>query len=171
MAIDYSLPPMPSAAPPPKPAILKRIYPWDEYNITLVMQWLYAQAARTGFLGTFEDFKLRYGAYIEATDPQDIHDLIENYTGTYHIIPLVGIEQVLQTKNKVLNQNIIVEAIPDNLIPTSNPYTGRYVVTPLAYLDQILRTENKVMEQNVTVQKIPYQTTSNVAGGYTAIIG
>ena len=73
--------------------------------------------------------------------------------------------------NKVLNQDIIVEAIPEDLIPTSNPYTGRYQVTPLAYLDQILRTKDKVMEQDVTVEKIPYQTTSNTAGGYTAIIG
>jgi uncharacterized protein YeaO (DUF488 family) len=67
------------------------------------MNWLYAQAKKTGFVGTFEDFKLRYGAFIEASDPQDIQDLIDNYNGTYRITPLVGIEQVLKTKNKVLN--------------------------------------------------------------------
>ena len=157
--------------PDPQHAVLKKIYPWEEYNITLVMTWLYAQAQKTGFSGTFEDFKLRYGLYIESTDPMDPQNFLENYTGKYHIIPLVGIEQTLKTKNKVLNQDIIVEAIPEDLIPASNPYTGRYQVTPLAYLDQILRTKDKVMEQDVTVEKIPYQTTSNVAGGYTAIIG
>jgi hypothetical protein len=35
MAIDYNLPPDPTNA------VLKRIYPWDEYNINLVMNWLY----------------------------------------------------------------------------------------------------------------------------------
>ena len=63
MAINYNLPPN------PQHAVLKRIYPWDEYNVELVMQWLFAQARKTGFTGTFEDFKLRYGAYVEATDP------------------------------------------------------------------------------------------------------
>lgn len=162
---QYTLPPNPHHA------VLKRIYPWDQYNITLVLTWLYAQAQRTGFTGTFEDFKLRYGIYIEQSDPQDPSSFLENYTGTYRIIPLVGIEQTLKTKNKVLNQDIIVEAIPESAIPATNPYTGRYQVTPLAYLDQILRTSGKTMEQNVTVEKIPYATTSNIAGGYTAIIG
>ena len=93
----YSLPPDPTNA------VLKRIYPWDEYDINLVMNWLFTQAKKTGFTGSLEDFKLRYGAYVEATDPQDMYDLIEDYTGTYHITPLLSIEQVLQTKNKVLN--------------------------------------------------------------------
>jgi len=54
---------------PPNPS-LPKIYPWDEYNVTLVMQWLFAQASKTGFTGTFDDFKLRYGAYVEAADSQ-----------------------------------------------------------------------------------------------------
>lgn len=84
--MKYSLPPDPTNA------VLKRIYPWDEYDKTLVMKWLYTQAQQTGFTGTLEDFKQRYGLAIEAADPQDIYDLIENYTGTYHITPLVSIE-------------------------------------------------------------------------------
>ena len=131
---NYSLP------PDPQNATLKRIYPWDEYNVTLVMQWLFAQAQRTGFTGTFEDFKQRYGSYVEATEPQEIYDLIDNYTGTYHITPLLSIEQVLQTKNKVLNQNIIVDPIPEDLIINKKTYTGNYSVTPMARIDQILRT-------------------------------
>ena len=155
---------------PPNP-VLKRIYPWDEYDITLVMQWLFAQASKTGFTGTFDDFKLRYGAYVEAADPQDIHDLIENYTGAYHITPLVSIEQVLKTKNKVLNDNIIIDPIPDSLLDTHKKYTGRYRVIPMADVDQILRTEDRVLQDNVIIEKIPYAEVSNTAGGTTVIIG
>lgn len=165
MNVQYQLPPN------PQHAVLKRIYPWDEYDLTLVMNWLYAQARKTGFSGTLDDFKLRYGAFVEATDPQEVHDLIDNYEGIYHIVPLQGIEQVLKTKNKVLNDDIVIEAIPSQYIKTYEFYSGNYSVTPLAFVDQLLRTNDKVMEQNVVVEKIPYATTSNVAGGYTAIIG
>ena len=165
MAINYNLP------PDPQNAVLKRIYPWDEYDINLVMQWLFAQAKKTGFAGTLEDFKLRYGAFIEATDPQDIQDLIENYTGTYHIIPLLSIEQVLQTKNKVLNQNIVIDPIPEDLVISKKTYKGSYHVTPLPLVDQVLRTEDKMMEDNLIVEQIPFHKVSNDAGGYTFTIG
>ena len=165
MGINYQLPPDPTNA------VLKRIYPWDQSDITLVMSWLFTQAKKTGFSGTFEDFKLRYGAFIEATDPQDMQDLIENYTGTYHITPLVSIEQILQTKNKVLNENIIIDPIPNAVINTHKPYSGSYNVTPLPYIDQQLRTEDKIMEQNLIVEKIPYHETDNNAGGRTVTIG
>lgn len=157
--------------PNPQHAVLKKIYPWDEYDLALVMQWLYAQAQKTGFPGTYEDFMLRYGASVEATDPQDMHSLIDNYTGTYHVIPLVGIDQTLKTANKVLNADIIVEAIPESAISNYKEYSGRYVVTPMAYLDQMLRTQERVLMENVVVEKIPYTETTNNAGGYTVNIG
>lgn len=157
--------------PDPTNAILKRIYPWDQYNTTLVMTWLYEQAHRTGFTGTFEDFKQRYGAYIESADPADIYDLIDNYTGTYHITPLASIEQVLQTKNKILNENIIIDPIPDGLIINGKPYTGSYQVTPLAHTDQILKTNNRVLEDNIVIEKIPIHQVDNEAGGRTVTIG
>lgn len=169
MAANYSY----SLPPDPQNAVLKRIYPWDEYDITLVMQWLYAQAKKSGFIGTFEDFKLRYGAYMEAQDPQDIEDLIENYTGTYHITPLISIQQTLKTKNKVLNQDIIIDPIPDDVIGQSNAkeYKGQYRITPLANLDQILRTEDRILTENMIIERIPYAEVSNEAGGTTCIIG
>lgn len=163
--MNYQLPPDPTNA------VLKRIYPWDQYDITLVMNWLYTQAKKTGFTGTLEDFKQRYGAYIEATDPQDIYDLIDNYTGTYHVTPLLSIEQVLQTKNKVLNQNIIIDPIPEDLVINKRTYKGDYNVTPLPLVDQVLRTKDKVMEENLVVEQIPFHKTSNDAGGYTFTIG
>lgn len=165
MSINYNLPPN------PQNAVLKRIYPWDEYDITLVMQWLFAQAKKTGFTGSFEDFKQRYGLYVEATDPQEIEDLIAEYTGAYHITPLLSIEQVLQTKNKVLNQNIIIDPIPEDVVVSKKSYKGSYTVTPLPLVDQLLRTEDKVMTENLVVEQIPFHKTSNDAGGYTFTIG
>ena len=157
--------------PDPQHAVLKRIYPWDEYNITLVMQWLFAQAQKTGFTGTYEDFKLRYGASIESLTPQDIYDLVDHYEGTYHITPLVNIEQVLQTKNKLMNQNVIIDPIPNELINNKPIYNGNYHVTPLARVDQVLRTNDRVLTDNIIIEQIPYYETTNDAGGYTVIIG
>lgn len=157
--------------PDPQNAILKRIYPWDQYNKTLVIQWLYAQAKETGFRGTIEDFKQRYGAYVESADPQDIYDLIESYTGTYHITPLVSIEQVLHTRNRILDQDIIIDPVPEELLDVHKRYQGQYEVTPKANFDQILRTKDKVLEDNIVVEAIPYTEVSNSAGGTTVIIG
>lgn len=157
--------------PDPQNAVLKRIYPWDQYNKTLVMQWLYEQAKATGFIGTYEDFKQRYGLYIENTDPQEVYDLIDNYQGAYHITPLMSIEQVLQTKNKILNENIIIDPIPENLVVNSKPYTGSYQITPLINVNQILRTNNKILEDNIIVEKIPMHQVDNDAGGRTVTIG
>ena len=165
MKVNYKMP------PDPQHAVLKKIYPWDEYDITLVMQWLFTQAAKTGFTGTFEDFKQRYGAYVDATDPQDMQDLIENYQGSYHITPLVNIEQILRTKNKILNEDIIIDPIPDSIVGTNKVYHGSYSVTPMAYVDQLLRTGNKIMEDDLVVEKIPTHKTTNEAGGYTFTIG
>lgn len=165
MAHNCALPPS------PQHAVLKRIYPWDNYDIALLLQYLYKQAQKTGFAGTFEDFKQRYGSYMEMVDPADIHDFLENYTGAYKITPLVGIDQILHTKNKVLNEDIIVEQIPTDVISTTKKYQGQYHVTPRAYFSQILRTKETILEENVTVGEIPYATTTNSAGGYTAIIG
>ena len=165
MSTKYSLPPN------PQNVVLKRIYPWEEYNLTMILQWLYTQAQKTGFPGTFEDFKQRYGAYVEASDPQDIQDLIDNYNGTYHITPLLSIEQVLQTKNKVLNENIVIDPIPEDVVVSKKSYKGSYTVTPLPLVDQLLRTEDKVMTENLVVEQIPFHKVSNDAGGYTFTIG
>ena len=159
-----------SQLPPDPQVTLKRVYPWDEYNKTLVMQWLYAQAQATGFTGTFEDFKSRYGASIEAQDPADIYTLIENYKGTYHIKPLVGIEQILQTKNKVLNQNIIIESVSNESLVPHESYSGTYVVTPLPNVSQILRTADKVLKEDITINEIPIHQVDNNAGGRTVTI-
>ena len=155
--------------PVPQNAILKKIYPWGKYDATLLLQWLFFQAQKSGFIGTFEDFKLRYGAYMEATDPQDIYNLIENYKGTYKVKPS-DTKQVLETKNKVLNYNITIDPIPEALI-NQEFYTGTYQAVPMAHLAQILRTEGKVLMDDIVVEEIPYAEVSNNAGGHTVTIG
>lgn len=50
-------------------------------------------------------------------------------------------------------------------------YEGAYQVTPMANVEQILRTAKTILEENIVVEKIPYYETSNLAGGYTVIIG
>ena len=50
-------------------------------------------------------------------------------------------------------------------------YEGPYTVRPDPDENIVLPTYRKRMAGNVTVEKIPYYQTTNVAGGYTAIIG
>ncbi len=49
-------------------------------------------------------------------------------------------------------------------------YSGSYEVTPTVY-EQYLATRECVLANDITVHKIPYYETSNLSGGYTAIIG
>lgn len=49
-------------------------------------------------------------------------------------------------------------------------YTGDYEVTPTVE-EQTLPTKNKSMRDDLVVHEIPYFETSNLSGGYTAIIG
>lgn len=149
--------------PDPTNAVLKKIYPWSRYNKDMVMQWLYVQAQNTGFQGTFEEFEVIYG-------DKDIHDIIASYTGEYRIIPQLDVDYVLETKDKLMEGNVIVEKIPEELIMKEH-YAGNYSVTPMAELDQILRTNNKMMDDDITVEKIPFHKVSNDAGGYTFTIG
>lgn len=54
---------------------------------------------------------------------------------------------------------------------TGEYYNGDYDATSLPFEDQTLDTEGKVMRNNFVVNRIPYAETSNLSGGYTAIIG
>ena len=49
-------------------------------------------------------------------------------------------------------------------------YAGATEVTPSAE-EQILYTRNKKLEENIIVKEIPFAETSNLSGGYTAVIG
>lgn len=157
--------------PSPQNAVLKRVYPWDEYDNNLVMQWLYEQAKNTGFVGSFEDFKLRYGIYVEGLDEEGLHYTLENYEGMYSVIPLLEIEQVLHTKNKILNKDIIVAPVPQEYINKRAKYIGKTEVIPTPYFGTTLRTNDTIVESDIVVQPIPYKEEENEFGGITVAIG
>lgn len=50
-------------------------------------------------------------------------------------------------------------------------YEGPINVTPTAGTAQTLQTANRLVKSNITVEEIPYYETTNLSGGYTAIIG
>lgn len=70
-----------------------------------------------------------------------------------------------------MNQNVIIDPIPDELLNNKPIYNGNYRITPLARVDQVLRTNDRVLTDNVIIEHIPYYETTNDAGGYTVIIG
>lgn len=114
--------------PAPIPIIEKKsIYPWEHTELLILCKRIYEIAVKTGYIGTLEEFKTELGAYLDENTSL-LPDDLEKYSGLYEIIPLPLMEQILQTANKVLTENVVVAPIP-------------------------------------------YATTSNSAGGYTAIIG
>ena len=60
-----------------------------------------------------------------------------------------------------------VRVVRESLYPD---YAGETTVTP-ATAAQKLATRDTVLRDDVTVEAIPYFTTTNLSGGYTAIIG
>ena len=110
---------------PAQPANLKVVYPWETTNIYNLCQQLFELASKTGYLGTFEEFKTHFGEYLESG-------------------------------SSIIDYDI---------------YTGQYQVTPLPNVEQILRTQNRLLKHDIIIEQIPYYETTNLAGGYTAIIG
>ncbi len=50
------------------------------------------------------------------------------------------------------------------------PYVGETEVTPRT-VQQTLPTKDHMVKRDITVKAIPYYETTNLSGGYTAIIG
>lgn len=50
----------------------------------------------------------------------------EKYEGTYEVIPILYDDQVLETKKKVMMDDVTVKPIP--VVSTTNPYGGQTVV-------------------------------------------
>lgn len=101
---QFILPVMPKAEPS-----LPVIYPWENTNLFVLCQQLYELASKTGYLGTFEEFKEHFGAYLESGDSVIDYDV---YTGQYEVTPLPAVEQILRTRNKVLKHDIVINPIP-----------------------------------------------------------
>ena len=75
-------------------------------------------------------------------------------------------------KLKYKYNNTWVEASSLNIKTSELPtYTGEYEVTPKAYENKTLQTKNHSMNDDILVKKIPQAEVSNIAEGYTLIIG
>lgn len=85
------------------------IYPWENTNLIGVCKQLYETAVKTGYTGTFTEFKEHFGEYLESG--VSMID-IDEYTGQYEVIPLPNVDQILRTQGKVLKHDIIIEPIP-----------------------------------------------------------
>ena len=97
--------------PTPIAAEKKYVYPWEHTELMVLCSRLYELAMQTGYTGTFNDFKRGFGAYLEANNILTTDDF-EKYIGQYEIIPLPLVEQILNTKNKILENNIVIQPIP-----------------------------------------------------------
>ena len=94
---------------PVQPSQNKMIYPWERTNLFTLCQELYALASKTGYLGTFEEFKAHFGEYLESGESIIDYD---TYTGQYEVTPLPNLEQILRTRNKVLKHDVVIQPIP-----------------------------------------------------------
>lgn len=117
----FVLPP----APQPPSSSLPVVYPWENINLYNLCVQLYELAKNTGYNNTFDDFKEHFGALLE---------------------------------NQIITADDII-------------YKGQDTITPLPLVEQILDTYNKFVKTEIVIEPIPYRLTSNMANGYTAIIG
>ena len=85
------------------------VYPWEQTNLFNLCQQLYELAARTGYKGSFEEFKTFFGTYLESGDSIIDYD---EYQGQYNITPLPNVEQILRTSHKVLKHDVVIDPIP-----------------------------------------------------------
>ena len=68
--------------------------------------------------------------------------------------------------------NVWEEASTLNIKTSELPtYTGEYEVTPKVYENKTLQTKNHSMKDDILIRKIPQSEVSNIAEGYTLIIG
>ena len=104
---------------------------------------------------------------IQTIYPWENINILNDIRELYKIVIKTGYEGSFEQFQSQLGSIIQQEAI----IINPDEYVGTYVVTPLPIMSSILRTENKVLRHDVIIKPIPYATTSNLAGGYTAIIG
>lgn len=99
---------------PPVPAQViekKHVYPWEHTELVILCQRLYTLAANTGFEGTLEEFKERFGVYLQNHNIFTSEDF-DKYNGQYEVTPLPLVEQILQTRNTVLENDIVIQPIP-----------------------------------------------------------
>ena len=99
------------------------IYPWETTNLYNLCVQLYELARKTGCSDTFDEFKVRFGAYLESG--KSLID-VDTYTGQYSVTPLPNVEQILRTSNKLLREDVTIQPIP--YYETSNEAGGYTVI-------------------------------------------
>ena len=88
---------------------MKVIYPWESTKLFNLCQDLYTLAAKTGYNGTFDEFRTAFGTYLQSDGSLIDYDV---YTGEYNITALPNVEQILRTRNKLVTHDIIIDPIP-----------------------------------------------------------
>ena len=99
---------------PPTPTTIaekKYIYPWEHTELMVLCKRLYEFAVSSGFIGSLDEFKTRFGSYLEAHEIVNPEDF-ERYKGEYEITPLPLVEQILNTNHKLLEDNVVIQPIP-----------------------------------------------------------
>ena len=99
------------------------IYPWENTNLFNLCQELYLLAAKTGYTGSFDEFKEHFGQYLETEGSLIEYDM---YSGQYQVTALPEVEQILRTRNKLLTHDIVIDPIP--YAETSNLAGGVTVI-------------------------------------------
>lgn len=101
---------------------INNIYPWDISSPANLYQDIYEIALKTGYIGTFSEFKNTLGAFLQAQGAIINQEL---YDGQYEVIPLPETSQILRTTNKLMSGDVVVKPIP--YYETSND-AGGYTV-------------------------------------------
>lgn len=99
------------------------IYPWEQTNLYNLCTQLFELARKTGYTGTFDEFKTHFGAYLQ--NDEIVIDF-DAYQGQYTVTPLPSVEQILRTEHKILAHDIVVEPIPYSEV--SNNFGGTTVI-------------------------------------------
>lgn len=104
----------------PKEVNINNPYTWEDDYYSMFYYRLYSQALDVGYKGSFEEFRKNLSDFLINASS------IATYEGSYNVTPLPFLEQILRTKQTVLEQDIVVDAIP--YYETSNAAGGYTVI-------------------------------------------
>ena len=95
------------------------IYPWEDINLNVFAKKLFLVAQKNGYQGSWENFKQ---SLLDLQSGKPISDNFQEYLGSYNVVPMAEMAQILPTNGTVLLADITVEPIP--YYETSNDKGG-----------------------------------------------
>ena len=95
------------------------IYPWEDINLNVFARKLFLVAQKNGYQGSWENFKQ---SLLDLQSGKPISDNFQEYLGSYNVVPMAEMAQILPTNGTVLLADITVEPIP--YYETSNDKGG-----------------------------------------------